>query len=183
MTWRNLLMFGLTLALAPAADAAVTVLGGSHAQDCFEAAEAGKSDDSAMLSCDIALNTEAMAPADRGGTLVNRGVMRLRRREFGAAQADLDAGVALIPKVGELWVNRGAMFIGLRRYREALDDINKAISLGVHEPAKAYFNRGVAHEGLDDETSAYLDYQQALVLHPGWDLPTKELLRFTVTRR
>ena len=41
----------------------------------------------------------------------------------------------------------------------------------------------MAYEGIDDEKSAYLDYQQALVLKPGWDLPKQELLRFTVTRR
>ena len=77
----------------------------------------------------------------------------------------------------------GAMFIGERRYKEALADIDKALSLGLHEPAKAYYNRAIAYEGLDDETQAYLDYQQALVLNPGWELPQHELLRFTVTRR
>ena len=82
-----------------------------------------------------------------------------------------------------MWINRGAMFLSQRRYKEALVDIDKAISLGLKEPAKAYYNRAIAYEGLDDVTSAYQDYQQALVLKPGWDLPQHELLRFTVTRR
>ena len=49
------------------------------------------------------------------------------------------------------------------------------------EPEKAYFNRALAYEGLDDEKSAYLDYQQAATLKPSWDAPRLELRRFTVS--
>jgi tetratricopeptide (TPR) repeat protein len=172
----------LALAAGPAC-AAISVLGGGQAQDCFLAAKAGKADNASLAVCDLALETEMMTPRDRGGTLINRGVMKLRRGDYEAAHADFNAGIALIPDVGEGWINRGAMFVGERRYKEGLADIDKALSLGLKEPAKAYYNRALAHEGLDDETSAYLDYQQALVLQPGWDLPQHELLRFTVTRR
>jgi tetratricopeptide (TPR) repeat protein len=172
--------FGLATGTA---HAAISVLGGGEAQECFEAAKAEKADNASLEICNIALDYEMLSPQDRGGTLINRGVMRLRRREFEAAHADFNAGIALIPTVGEGWINRGAMFIGEGRYKEAVTDINKALALGLHEPAKAYYNRAIADEGLDDETQAYLDYQQALVLSPGWALPQHELLRFTVTRR
>jgi len=165
------------------ASAAISVLGGGQAQECYKATEAGKSDNASLAICTLALDTEMMPPADRGGTLINRGVIKLRRGEYEAAKADLDAGIALIPDIGEGWINRGAMYLGERRYKEALSDLNKALSLGLHEPAKAYYNRAIAYEGLDDEKSAYLDYQQALVLQPGWDLPEHELLRFSVSRR
>ena len=168
---------------AGSAEAAISVLGGGQAQECFQAAKADKQDNASVETCSGALDTEMLSPEDRGGTLINRGVMRLRRGEFEAARADFNAGIALIPTVGEGWINRGAMFIGERRYKEAVADIDKALSLGLHEPAKAYYNRAIAYEGLDDETQAYLDYQQALVLNPGWALPQHELLRFTVTRR
>jgi tetratricopeptide (TPR) repeat protein len=168
---------------ASAADAAISVLGGGAAQECFEAAKADKSDNASLGLCNLALDGEILTPQDRGGTLINRGVMRLRRGEYEAAHADFNAGIAIIPEVGEGWVNRGAMFVGERRYKEAVADIDKAISLGLREPAKAYYNRAIAYEGLDNETQAYLDYQQALVLNPGWELPQHELLRFTVTRR
>lgn len=168
---------------AGSANAAISVLGGGQAQECFQAAKADKSDNASLDTCNLALDTEMLSPQDRGGTLINRGVMRLRRGEYEAAHADFNAGIGLIPDVGEGWINRGAMFIGERRYKEALADIDKALALGLHEPAKAYYNRAIAYEGLDDETQAYLDYQQALVLNPGWELPQHELLRFTVTRR
>ena len=181
---KMLLLAAAALSLvAGSADAAISVLGGGQAQECFQAAKADKFDNASVGICNIALDTEMLTPQDRGGTLINRGVMRLRRGEYEAAHADFNAGIALIPEVGEGWINRGAMFIGERRYKEALSDIDKALSLGLHEPAKAYYNRAIAYEGLDDETQAYLDYQQALVLNPGWELPQHELLRFTVTRR
>jgi Tfp pilus assembly protein PilF len=76
-----------------------------------------------------------------------------------------------------------AVFVGEKRFQAGLDDINNALRLGVKEPEKAYFNRALAYEGLDDEKSAYLDFQQALTLKPGWELPEHELMRFVVSRR
>ncbi len=171
------------LTLASSVDAAVTVLGGGQAAACFEAAKGGRSDDGAITFCDAALDTEMLDPSDRGGTYINRGVMKLRRGLYEAAHGDFDAGIALIPKVGEGWINRGAMFVGEHKYRDGLGDLDKGLTLGVKEPEKAYFNRALAYEGLDDEKSAYLDFQQAATLKPDWDAPKTELKRFTVSAR
>jgi len=171
------------LAAGGPAGAAVMVFGGGLAEDCSHAAFAGKSDPGSILTCSLALGGEDLDKTDRAGTLINRGVMKLRRLAFEAARADFDASIALIPTVGEAWVNLGAVSVGERRYQVALDDLNTALKLGVKEPEKAYFNRALAYEGLDDEKSAYLDYQQALALKPDWSLPKHELLRFTVTQR
>jgi tetratricopeptide (TPR) repeat protein len=173
----------IALATGGVAGAAVSVLGGGSAQSCAKAALDGESGPAAEMLCNIALDSEPLAPPDRAGTFINRGVMKLRRGNFEAAHVDFDAGIALAPNIGEGWVNRGAMYVGEKRYKDAIADIDKALQLGVKEPEKAYFNRALAYEGLDDEKSAYLDYQEALVLKPGWALPQKELLRFTVTRR
>jgi len=170
------------LAAGPAA-AAVTVFGGGLAEDCSHAALAGKSDPGSILTCTLALGSEDLDKVDRAGTLINRGVMKLRRSAFEEARVDLDAAIALAPAIGEAWVNLGAVSVGEKRFQAALDDLTKALTMGVKEPEKAYFNRALAYEGLDDEKSAYLDYRQALALKPGWALPQKELLRFTVTRR
>jgi len=172
-----------TMAVAGPAVAAVTVFGGGMAEDCSHAAIAGKSDPASILSCSLALGGEDLDRIDRAGTLINRGVMKLRRLAFEDARADLDAAVALTPTIGEAWVNLGAVSVGEAHYQAALDDLDKALALGVKEPEKAYFNRALAHEGLDDEKSAYLDYQQALALKPDWEAPKHELQRFTVTRR
>jgi tetratricopeptide (TPR) repeat protein len=173
----------MALATGGAARAAVSVIGGGMAEACSQAALAERSDYASILTCDTALETEDLGPHDRAGTFVNRGVMKLRRDEFEPARADFDAAITLAPKIGEAYVNRGAAFLGEKRFQAGLDDINAALRLGVREPEKAYFNRALAYEGLDDEKSAYLDFQQALTLKPGWALPEHELLRFTVSRR
>jgi tetratricopeptide (TPR) repeat protein len=171
------------LATGGPAAAAVTIFGGGLAQDCSRAAIAGKSDPSSIMTCTLALDGEDLDKLDRAGTLINRGVMKLRRSAFEEARADLEAAITLAPRIGEAWVNLGAVSVGERQFPAALDDLTKALTLGVKEPEKAYFNRALAYEGVGDEKAAYVDYQQALVLKPGWSLPQKELLRFTVTRR
>ena len=171
-----------SLAGVSSARASETVIGDETAPACFEASRSTRADADAVHVCDVALEG-LLKPADRGVALVNRGVIRMRRGEFAAALGDFDAAIPLIPQSGEARFNRGAVFIGEHRYKEALADLDKAIEFGVREPAKAYYYRGIAHDYLDDETSAYKDYKQAEALAPDWDLPKHELQRFTVTRK
>lgn len=173
----------LAVLSADAADAAVTVLGGGLAQSCSEAAFRGRSAMGDIRKCDRALAEEALSPHDRAATYVNRGVLRLRRRESERARSDFDAAIAIAPALGEAWVNRGAASVLDRRYEEAVADIDKGLELGVEEEEKAYYNRGLAHEGLDDARAAWLDYRKAAELAPDWDLPRQALARFTVTTR
>lgn len=173
----------LLLASTGPARAAMSIIGGGMAEACSKAAMADKSDDRSIEFCNMALDTESLDSHDRAGTLINRGVMRLRRQELEPARADFDAAIAIAPKIGEAYVNRGAAYLAEKRYQAGLDDLNLALRLGVREPEKAYFNRALAFEGLDDEKSAYLDFQQALALKPGWLPPQRELTRFTLIRR
>ena len=64
------------------AEAAISVLGGGQAEDCFLAVKAGRFDTTSMDLCNLALETEVLSPQDRGGTLVNRGVMKLLRGDY-----------------------------------------------------------------------------------------------------
>ena len=183
--FKGLLVVGVAvtaLAVAGAARGAVTVIGGGLAEACSQAAMAGEDDPRFQELCTLALDTELMNARDRAGTFVNRGVLKLRRAAYVEATRDFDRAVRLHPDLGEGYVNRGAAYIGQARFTESLTEINRGIELGVEEPHKAYYNRALAHEGLEDAKSAYMDYQQALALAPGWEAPRKELLRFTVTR-
>ena len=171
------------LLAATGAKASVTVIGGGLAEACSKAALAGKSDPNSERTCTTALETEMLSPRDRAGTFVNRGVLKLRRGSFESATKDFNVALQLRPTMGEAYVNRGAASIGEHRYADSLPDLNKAISLGVEEPAKAYYNRALAYEGMEDAKSAYFDYQKALEIQPEWDLPKQQLTRFTVTRR
>ncbi|HWA60915.1 MAG TPA: hypothetical protein VG939_06045 [Caulobacteraceae bacterium] len=171
------------LGAAGSARASVTVIGNGMAGDCSTAALHGKSDNESIRMCSEALEDEALNARDRAGTFINRGVMHLRRLAFDAARADFNVAIQLDPKIGEGWVNRGAVAIAQKRYQDGLSDINKGLELGVEEPEKAYYNRALAYEGLENAKAAYLDYQQAVTLKPDWILPQQQLLRFTVTRR
>lgn len=172
------------LAFAVAAQGqAVTVIGGGMAKVCSQAALGGLSDAWSEKACTQALETELLDTRDRAGTYVNRGILKLRRKEFDSAQFDFNRAVETMPGLGEAYVNRGAAAVGARRYADGLADLNKALQLGVEEPEKAYYNRALAFEGLDDLKAAYFDYKKALELKPDWDMPQKELSRFTVERR
>lgn len=168
---------------AGSSEAAVTVLGGGMAHECSKAALNGMSDVKYEDFCTLALDSELLSLRDRAGTYVNRGVLKLRRKEFSSAQFDFNRAVQTKPDLGEAYVNRGAASVGARRFAEGLTDLNKALELGVDEPEKAYYNRALAYEGLDNMKAAYFDYQKAIELKPEWDQPKRELARFSVERR
>ena len=175
---------GAALAWASSAEAgAVTVIGGGMARECSLAALNGESETRYETICTQALESELMSLRDRAGTYVNRGILKLRRKEFASAQYDFNRAIETKPDLGEAYVNRGAAAVGAKRYADGLADLNKALELGVEEPEKAYYNRALAFEGLDDLKAAYFDYKKAVELKPDWDMPQKELARFTVERR
>ncbi|MEO8115457.1 MAG: tetratricopeptide repeat protein [Phenylobacterium sp.] len=171
------------LAAGDARAGAVTVIGGGLAQACSRAAMAGQSEVKFQNLCSTALETELLDPRDRAGTYVNRGVMKLRKMAYADATRDFDRAAKIRPNLGEAYVNRGAASIGDHRFADSLPDLNKGLELGIEEPAKAYYNRALAYEGLDDMKAAYFDYQKAVELSPEWAAPKEQLTRFTVLRR
>ncbi len=168
---------------AGAAHAAVTVFGNGQAHDCSEAAFKGKSDPASIRNCDSALENEVLDSKDRAGTYINRGVMYLRLGDLLQARKDFDESIRVDNRIGEAWINRGAVSVAEKRYADGLSDINRGLELGVISPEKAYYNRALAYEGLDDAKSAYFDYQKALEIKPEWDAPREQLVRFSVSRR
>jgi len=168
---------------AGSAGAAVAVIADTSAANCSRAALEKRADDASLGFCNEAIDQGDLSKDDLTRTYVNRGAVLMNRRAYDAARADLERAIQLDPSVGDAWMDRGAIEIIEHRYADGIADTTKGLALGVSEPAKAYFNRAVAYEGVDDEKSAYLDYQQALVLKPDWEAPKHELMRFTVSRR
>jgi len=164
------------------ARASVTVFGGGLAEACSKAAFAGSSLERDEGVCSQSLEQETLSPRDRAGTYVNRGIMKLRRGLWQGARSDFDLAISYKPDLGEIYVNRGASWIGQHRYAEGLADLNKSLQMGVEEPEKVYYNRALAYEGLGDVKAAYFDYQKAVELSPDWDAPKQQLTRFHATR-
>jgi tetratricopeptide (TPR) repeat protein len=173
----------LSLLAAGGAHGAVTVIGGGLAQSCSQQVKQGRADRDLVNLCSMSIEQEPLRRRDRAGTFVNRGIVFLRLRDLDDALRDFDRAENLNPSVGEIYVNRGAALIGKNQFGEALAQIDKGITLGVEEPHKAYYNRAIAREGLDDMKGAYLDYRKAAELDPTWTLPASQLTRFTVVTR
>ncbi len=169
------------LAATAPAGAAVSVFGGGEAaRECYLAAKHGRRDEAGLASCTTALDTHALSGKDYAGTLINRGVLYLLRGAYAEAERDLTAAISAEPTIGDGWVNRGAARIAAHRFQEGIADLDKGLELGSQEPEKAYYNRGLARERLDDVKGAYLDYWKAAELAPTWDAPKAELARFKV---
>lgn len=163
------------LMAAGSAHAAVTVVGDNAAAQCSKAAIAGETKDEDIAACDKAV-MEA-TPDQKAGNYVNRGVLRLHRKDYEAARADFDTAEQLNPALGEAVVNRGAAYVAQKHYLEGLIEIDRGLALNPEEPQKAYYNRAIANEGLDDKEAAYLDYMQAWELAPTWEAPRQQMLR------
>ena len=174
------------LAAQPAA-AAFTVFGNGLAQLCSETAknmERGIAPPlHAIEDCTTAIDYENLRSRDLAGTHINRGILYMNRGLYTEAKRDFDAALTIVPTIGEAYVDRGAALVGLRSFTDAIADIDRGLTLNPAEPEKAYFNRGLANEGLDNIPAAYRDYSRAAELKPGWTPPLNELSRFTVTNK
>lgn len=160
-----------------------TVIGAPNAQACGQFAAAGDVSAEAVAACDRAIRAERLNRANEIATRVNRGTIHLRRREAELALADFDAVIELDRRHAEAHLNRGAALVMLGRPGPAVASITEALSLGVREPHKAYFNRGAAREALGDMRGAYEDYTTALEIEPNWGPANEELARFVRTRQ
>jgi tetratricopeptide (TPR) repeat protein len=172
-----------TLSPLGGAAASTLVIGGGMAKDCSEAVIRGRDDDDTMRLCTAALEVETLSFGDRARTLVNRGVIQLRRQAYVEARADFDAAGRIDPKLGEVYVNRGAALVAEDRFAEGLREIDQGLALGVERPERAYYNRALANENLGDVKAAYYDFQRAAELDPKWTAPKEELARFSFKSR
>ncbi len=174
------------LAGGSGAGAAVSVVGGGLAQDCYRSAMLASTKATIPLSglgaCDLALDQEVLGRDDLAGSYVNRGVIYLAAGKYARALKDFDVAVRTSPQLADALVNRGAALVGLGRDGEAVAEIDRGLALDPDQPEKAYFNRAVAKERLNDLKGAYFDYRRALELKPDWDMPKVELARFTVAK-
>jgi tetratricopeptide (TPR) repeat protein len=180
------LVISMLAATAPAG-AVEIVLGGGFAKQCedtaFRAADHLSLDPAGAVACDTAIVAESLSPHDLAATHVNRGILLLVRRQYAAAEDDFDAAIAIEPRLGGAYANRGAALIAQGQAAAGIAAIDLGLSMNSPEPEKAYYNRAIGREILGDLKGAYLDYLEASQLKPGWDEPARELKRFTVTSR
>lgn len=159
------------------------ILGHGHAADCSRLALRGKFDQAALGVCTLAIEQDNLRRQDAAKTHVNRGVIHMRRGSLDKAAKDFDGAERLMPDLGEIFVNRGAVLMKQSRWEEAIAQFDQGIALRPDELEKAYFNRGLAREQVDDLNGAYADLKMAASLKPDWPAPRTEMERYTVVRR
>lgn len=152
----------LTLVCASSATSqAVSTIGSSTAQACYEAARSERPNPSSLNQCDTALEGPLSSP-DRTATYVNRGILHALRRDYARALADYDRAIALDPNEPETFLNKGLLLLRLpSRAAEAAELFSTALTKKTKMPALAHYARGVALEQLGQAGAAYRDYRQA----------------------
>lgn len=130
--------------------------------------------------CTFAVDDEASTTLDRAASYNNRGVLLFDQGKYDEALADFDAALALMDTLADAHINRAYTLVAQKRWAEALASFNRGIELGAPDPARAHFNRGIAHEELGNVRDAYADYKKAAELDPEWQEPQSELQRFNV---
>jgi tetratricopeptide (TPR) repeat protein len=171
------------LAASSAAQAQVSVYGGGDANECSKAAMRGMASSNAIGMCTNAIRHDPLNQRDLAGTYVNRGVLYMYADDWSHARLDFNEALSIDNSMGEALVNRGATFIAEDKLKEGVADIDRGLQLNPEKPERAYYNRGMAKERLDDLSGAYLDYRKAAELDPNWGPPQVELKRFSVKPR
>ena len=170
------------IALAAPAAASVTVIGGSAARQCYDAAEAPHSPSQEIFDmCDHAIASEPLSARDLVATYINRGILRVRVGRTSEGIRDFNSAIERDPTIAEAWFNRGVALMRTAGPAEALPSFNAAVERGTNRPALAHFGRAVALEALGNVRGAYADYRRASQLDPEWDRPRAELARFRVS--
>lgn len=186
MTMLRWLLVGATACVVTASGAAIAatqVVGSGVAKDCYRAAKFDTSPRQGVRFCDLALDSEPLNIRDRAATLNNRGILLLRLKATDKALEDFDRAVTLKPELSNVYINRSAAYVRLKRHREAIADATHAIELNADETHAALFNRAMAYEQLGDLTAAYHDLKAALAAKPDFVEAQTELDRYQVVQQ
>ncbi|MEL6388183.1 MAG: tetratricopeptide repeat protein [Pseudomonadota bacterium] len=170
------------LSVPAAASAQAFIIGGGMAKECFTNVRdnRGSYRETERL-CTSALQQEALTATNRAATYVNRGIARMRAEQYENSISDYERALGIDPELGPAYLNMGAALIFQQRFNEALTALDEAIALETQDMAAAHYNRAIAREQSGDLQGAYADFQTSAELKPEWELPPRQLSRFTVT--
>lgn len=172
-------LVGLTV---PARAQTVISINMGLAHDCFVYAKAEANPQQGIDVCNQSLKIEMLNIRDRAATYDNRGVMLDALGRTDSAAQDFNMSIKLDPQLGDPYVNLGSMQIKQKQYQDALDNINKGLSLRMDFPHIGYYDRAVAEEMLGRYKESYYDYKKVLELEPSFSQAAERLKDFVVVR-
>jgi len=155
------------LALGSAAHAAQTVLfNESAAYECYQAALHGGGSEFDIEPCTRALEHQAMNVVDRAATHSNRGLLYARSGDYAEAMRDHNRAVNLAPEIDSILINRSNTLVRLKRFEQAMQDLEQAIGFEGEARAHAHYNRALLFYRLGDRQSARMDAEMAAEIAP-----------------
>jgi tetratricopeptide (TPR) repeat protein len=183
--------FLAALSMPAMAQLGVTFIDGGYAELCSDVAKAQNDEQRVELTgsrlgsspieiCTMAISFGESSLFDIAASYNNRGVLYFLKGQMTEALSDFEEALKVQDTLGQAYINKGYVMVGMQRWADGVAAFGKGIALGGEELDKAYFNRGIAHEELGQLREAYKDYLQASTLNPIWEEPKRELARFTV---
>jgi len=166
---------------SPPSHSQVLTIGNGIGQDCYYAAlHNPQPRESHERICNEAIEATSLNRRDLAATHTNRGIIRMRMSNYEGALEDYTAARKLRPDLGAVYLNEGAAMIGAGTPQEAIAVLQKALELETQDPHSAHYNLGLAYDLTGNVTEAYYAFKKALELRPDWDLPKKQLERYSV---
>lgn len=124
-------------------------------------------------AAEIAFSRELAGPSSRPALFFNRALARFNQRKLTEAKRDLDAFLALAPRVAAGWSLRAVLHLQLGAPADAVRDADAALALDATS-AEARLTRARAHAVLGRDELAAADF--AHLLPDGADAPTPDAL-------
>ncbi|WP_018147813.1 tetratricopeptide repeat protein [Henriciella marina] len=178
---KPLILAGALVSATASAAHAQLFVGTGDAYDCYMSAKSGDTASSGTIStCERALSAGALIGTDRASTLVNMGILLMRRGDHLKSLDAFDAAIRLRPKLAEAHLNRGANLVFLQRPDDAIAALTHSIDLETRHMPEALYNRALAYERMEHIELAYADLQLARTLRPDWSIVTRTLERYQV---
>ena len=143
------------------------LLNRSPAQDCFLATRDGGSPSVNDLEvCTTAIEHQMLVPVDLAATYSNRGILHARLGDYSAALKDHNRAHRLAPELASIYINRSNTLVAVRRYEDALQDLENAIAIADAALPIAHYNRALMFKTLGDTEAARADAERAAELAP-----------------
>ena len=164
---KSIACYLLMLASAAAMGSETYLLNRSPAQDCFLATRSG-GDPSAndIEVCSTAIEHQMLVPEDLAATYSNRGILHARTGDYAAALKDHNRAHSLAPELASIYINRSNTLVAVKRFEDALKDLDNAIAIADLTLPVAHYNRALMFKTLGDAEAARADAERAAELAP-----------------
>ena len=160
----------LMLASSAALGSETFLLNRSPAQDCFIAARSGGNPSASDIEvCTTAIEHQMLVPADLAATYSNRGILHARTGNYAAALKDHNRAHSLAPELASIYINRSNTLVAVKRFEDALQDLDNAIAIADAALPVAHYNRALMFKTLGDTEAARADAERAAELAPESD--------------